>query len=72
MPLVTNQGPSAGLPAADLCHNCYTCEAGISPDVTVPMFREAQAKGQIPPSWFSEPESCEVCYHCEKCFSGQD
>jgi hypothetical protein len=67
-----SRGHSGAISEPDHCQSCYTCEKGISPDVTVPMFREAKAKGQIPPSWFEEPESCEVCYHCEKCFSGQD
>lgn len=66
-PLGAKEGPSTGI-----CQACFTCEKGISPDVTVPMFREAQAKGHIPPEWFEEPERCAVCYDCEKCFTGQD
>ena len=71
-PLVARERPRTGIPEADNCGNCYVCQAGISPDVTVPMFREAQAKGHIPPEWFEEPERCAVCYDCEKCFTGQD
>jgi hypothetical protein len=67
MPPGESYGPSTGI-----CQACFTCEKGISPDVTVPMFRKAQAEGHIPQSWFEEPDSCQVCYNCEKCFSGQD
>jgi len=72
MPLGAKEGPRTGIPEADRCGNCYVCQAGISPGITVPMFREAQAKGHIPQSWFEEPDTCQVCYNCEKCFSGQD
>jgi uncharacterized protein len=53
------------------CVKCYTCMSGVSSEVTVEMFREAQAKGELPKEWFQSSKDCDKCYECMNCFSGQ-
>jgi hypothetical protein len=54
------------------CQSCYTCEKGISPEITSEEF--AAAKGNFPKEWFTHEskDRCEMCYECQSCITDQD
>lgn len=52
------------------CLACYTCEKGVSPEITREKFEKAKLEEKIPPEWFTSTK-CEQCYECQKCYTGQ-
>jgi len=67
-PRSDQENASMGQGEAEKCHKCYTCEAGISPEITAVMFKKAKAEGSIPQEWFVN-DGCTECVTCEKGFS---
>lgn len=53
------------------CENCYVCQAGVVPSITIEDIKKND--GKIKPEWADEETQgrCEQCYTCQKCYSDQ-
>lgn len=70
MPEMARERPSTGIPEADNCGNCYVCQAGIIPSITVDRYREIVKDGRpVPDEWLVN--DCIRCYSCQSCYTEQ-